>query len=185
MSDSSRSGNHVVIVAIAWPWRNGKSPSRLLRRRERQVEPIRSQMMIEQAELAIVFQPSEHPAALLLPDLAQIVGVLLHADTILLKTNEKALGLTLGQDLLTGGVGGCRLLNAEGLRAGGAHSAIRILLRLVDEGIDAGLGAGCVVTRRLDLHGRRNERDARIQLFHAEIVCIQALLGLRRQFRPQ
>src|SRR4051812_6639322 len=76
---------------------------RLLRqhRRHAEVQPVGPQVVVEQAELAVLPELGEQPAALLLPDLPQVVRVGAPAGLVLAQPLQEALGVAPRQQALT------------------------------------------------------------------------------------
>src|SRR5262249_41105335 len=98
------------------------------RRRDGQVEAVRSEVMVEQAELAVRLECLGHFSPLLLPDLPQILRFFLSADSILPQPLRETLRLAFCQQLLRVDVSGRLLLGPIFLRQGHAHRTLRLLL---------------------------------------------------------
>src|SRR5262249_50777366 len=73
------------------------------RRGDGQVEAVGAEVVVEQAELAAVPEPGEQFAALLLPDLPQVLRVHRQAEAVLRQPLLEALAVALCDQLLAGG----------------------------------------------------------------------------------
>ena len=79
--------------------------------------------MIQQANLAALAKLGEELATFLLPDLTKIVRVRFRPDSILLESLQETPGIALGEELLTGRVGGGTLADTVGLGGGACAGA--------------------------------------------------------------
>src|SRR4051794_24172558 len=98
-----RNTRHATIAegeAQKQPRPAGPSARYLLLRQWRchaDVEPIGAEVVIEQAEAAVLFQVGEEPPALLFPDLPQIVRVGPATGLVLPQAREEATGIALAE----------------------------------------------------------------------------------------
>src|SRR5262249_28294104 len=115
---------------LAGPSLGSTHRSRMLwhARRREHVQPATLQTVVEQVDLALLLQLREQLAPLLLPDLPQVVGVLLPRRLVLLQPLQESPGILLGDHPGAVSVRQRPLLGAVALRQRLALSARRLLL---------------------------------------------------------